>query len=71
MTVPNLDAYDSSIHLSLGDVPLDSRTAPTIIWLTIKQSKTDPFHKEAKLCLGQTEPVVCPIKGLLSYLAIQ
>ena len=45
ITAPNLDEYDSSVHLSLKDVALDSRTAPTIIWLTIKQSKTDPFRK--------------------------
>ena len=70
MTVPSLDAYDPSVHLSLGDVALDSRTAPTIVWLTIKQSKTDPFRKGAKLCLGRTESAVCPIKALLSYLAI-
>jgi len=69
MTVPSRDAYDSSVHLSLDDVALDSRTALTIIWLTIKQSKTDPFWKGAKLCLGQTESVVCPIKALLSYQA--
>ena len=50
---------------------MDSRTAPTIIWLMIKQSKIDPFRKGAKLCLGQTESVVCPIKALLSYLTIQ
>ena len=31
MTVPSLDAYDPSVHLSLGDVALDSRTAPTIV----------------------------------------
>ena len=71
MTVPSLDAYDPSVHLSLGDVALDSRTAPTIVWLTIKQSKTDPFRKGAKLCLGRTESAVCPIKALLSYLAIR
>ena len=70
MTVPSLDAKDPSVHLSLGDVALDSRTAPTIIWLTIKQLKTDPFSKGAKLCLGWTELAVCPIKALLSYLAI-
>ena len=69
MTVPSQDAYDSSVHLSLDDVALDNRTAPTIIWLTIKQSKTDPIQKEAKLCLGRTESVVCPIKALHPYLA--
>ena len=71
MTVPNLDSYDSTIHLSLGDIALDSGTSPTIIWLTIKQSKTDPFRKGAKLCLGITDSVVCPVKALLPYLAIR
>ena len=71
MTTPSRDAYDSSVHLSLGDVSLDSRTTPTIIWLNIKQSKTDPFHKGAKLCLGRTESVVCPVKALLPYLAVR
>ena len=71
MTIPSRDSYDSSRHLSLGDVALDSRTNPTIIWLTIKQSKTDPFRKGARLCLGRTASVVCPIKALLPYLAIR
>ena len=71
MAAPSLDEYDSSVHLFLKDVVLDSRTAPTIIWLTIKQSKTDPFQKGAKLCLGKTDSVVCPVKALLPYLAIR
>lgn len=71
MTVPSQDTYDSSVHLSLKDVALDCRTTPTIIWLTIKQSKTDPFRKGARLCLGRTESVVCPVKALLPYLAIR
>ena len=70
MTVSSLDAYNSSVHLSLGDVALYGRTVPTIIWLMIKQSNTDHFHKGAKLCLGRTESVVRPIKALHSYLAI-
>ena len=69
MTIPSQDAYDSSRHLSLEDVALDCRTNSTIIWLTIKQSKTNPFRKGAKLCLGRTTSVVCPIRALLPYLA--
>ena len=69
-TTPSLDAYDPSVHLPLGGVALDSMTASTIIWLMIKQSKSDPFHKGAELCLGRTELVVYPIKALLSYLAM-
>ena len=71
MTTPSQDACDSSVHLSLGDVALNSRITPTIVWLNIKQSKTDPFRKGAKLCLGRTESVVCPVKALLPYLAIR
>ena len=71
MTVPSQDAYNNSVHLSLGDIALDSRTSPTIIWLTIKQSKIDPFRKRIKLCLGLTDSVVCPVKALLPYLAIR
>ena len=49
MTIPNQNAYDSSVHLSLQDVALDSRATPAIVWLTIKQSKTDPFRKGVKV----------------------
>ena len=70
-TIPSSDAFNSAVHLSLGDIALDSRTTPTIIWVTIKQSKTDPFHKGVRLCLDRTESVVCPIKALLPYLAIR
>ena len=42
MTVPTKMAYDPSIHRSLEDVALDRRSTATMIWLTIKQSKTDP-----------------------------
>jgi len=71
MTVPTKMAYDPSIHLSLKDVALSSRSMPTIIWLTIKQSKTDPFHKGARLCLSITDLKICPVKALLPYLTLK
>lgn len=70
MTVPTQTAFNGSIHLSLRDVALDSRLTPTIVWLTIKQSKTDPFRKGARLCLSLTDLIVCPVKALLPYLAL-
>jgi len=71
MTVPTQHAYNDSIHLSLEDVTLDSRLTPTLVWLTIKQSKTDLFCKGALLCLGLSSSVVCPVKALLPYLALR
>ena len=71
MTVPSQQEYDSSCHLALRDIALNNSMTPTIAWLTIKQSKTDPFRKGAKLCLSLTDSVVCPIKALLPYLALR
>ena len=71
MTIPSSDAFNSAIHLSLCDIALDSRTTPTIIWVTIKQLKTDPFRKGVRLCLGRIKSGVCPIKAKLPYLAIR
>ena len=70
MTVQNQNNYDSTIHLSLQGVALDSRVTPTIIWLAIKQSKTDPFRKGVRLCLGRTDSMICPMKAFLTYVAI-
>ena len=71
MTVPSQEAFDSSVHLSIEDVAVDSKSNPTTVWLTIKQSKTDPFRMGINLCLGHTESVVYPVKALLPYLAIR
>ena len=55
MMVLSQEAYDSSVYLSLDDVVLDSRSNPTVIWLTIKQY---PFRMGVNLCLGRTASVV-------------
>ena len=66
-TVPSITDYDPIVHLSLQDIASDSHTAPTLIRLNIKQSKTDPFRKAIQLFLGKTDHCVCPIKAILPY----
>ena len=70
-TVPSQAEYDQGAHLSLGDVAVDSKTAPTTIQITIKQSKTDPFRQGVQLHLGKTDSDICPITAILPYLAIR
>lgn len=41
--MPTVKEYDSQGHLSEGDVSLDNPTNPTVVWIHIKASKTDPF----------------------------
>ena len=68
-TTPSREAYDASVHLSLSDVALDCHTAPSVLRLRIKASKTDPFRMGIDIFMGRTPSSVCPIKAMVSYLA--
>ena len=70
-TVPTQATYDPEAHLSLSDIALDSKHIPSVIQVTIKQSKTDPFHQGVQLCLGKTDKEICPVNAILPYLAIR
>lgn len=50
---------------------LTLQSNPTTIQVTIKQSKTDPFHQDCKLCLGKTGADICPITAILPHLAVR
>ena len=70
-TVPAEDSFDPEAHLSLADVAVDDKMSPTVVQVTIKQSKTDPFRQGAHLYLGMTDTVICPVKAMLAYLAVR
>ena len=70
-TVPADDQYDESCHLSLSSISVDSRVNPQLLKIIIKQSKTDPFRKGVSVFLGATGENLCPVRGILPYLAIR
>ena len=70
-TVPSQYEYDGSVHLSVRDISIDSRSAPRMIRVRIKQSKTDPFLQGVDIYLGRTDTDICPVKAILPYLAIR
>ena len=70
-TVPTLTSYDAGVHLSLNDVAIDSREAPSVISLRIKASKTDPFRGGVTIYLGRTDLDLCPVAALLSYIEVR
>ena len=67
-TVPSQTEYDPDTHLSLTDIALDNKFNPSIIQVTIKQSKTDPFRQGVDLYLGKTGKDICPIQAVVPYL---
>lgn len=69
--VPSSMGYDPSVHLSVGDVTLDSRTSPSVAQITIKASKTDPFRKGVAIFLGKTNNELCPVTAIATYLALR
>ena len=70
-TVPSQASFDPEVHLSLTDVAIDNRTAPTLIRVTIKQSKTDPFRQGVQVCLGKTEKLICSVRAIIPYLKVR
>ena len=69
--IPCQGTYDPGTHLSLDDISLDNKNHPHLIAESIKQSKTDPFQKGMTLYLGATDHPVCPVAGILPYLAVK
>ena len=68
MTVPSDGEFDPSVHLCLSDVALDDNRRPSLLRVTIKQSKTDPFRKGVSIFVGRTGTQLCPVAALLNYL---
>ena len=61
--------FDSSVHLSVGDVKVDSRAKPTYLEVSIKASKTDVFRKGVTVVLGATGKKLCPVATILQYMS--
>ena len=61
--------FDPSRDLLLSDVAIDNRACPSLIQITLKQSKGDQFRKGAQIYLGRTTHAVCPVHALVQYLA--
>jgi hypothetical protein len=54
-----------AMHLSAGDVRVDSRSTPQYLEVHIKASKTDPFRRGAMIYLGRTAGPLCPVAANL------
>ena len=70
-TVDLIEYFDPRSHLAFTDVSVDSREAPRVISVRIKQSKTGPFRQGAVIHLGRTDKALCPVSAILAYLALR
>ena len=70
-TIPSLQAYNPTHHLSMTGIKVDSHNTPSIIAVQIKSSKTDAFGKGTTIYLGKGRSSLCPVAAILQYLAIR
>ena len=70
-TVPSSESYDPEVHLNLADLAFDIHTEPTVVRISIKQSKTDPFRQGVKIFLGKTGSDICPVTAIIRYIGIR
>ena len=63
--------YGVEVHLSEGDIAVDSMKNPTVVQICIKQLKTNPFRKGMLVYVGRTGRELCPVAAMTAYLAIR
>ena len=71
-TSPSGTSFDKEIHLSLADVSVDCSSAPSMLFVRLKQSKTDQLRRGVTIVLGKSEQFpLCPLSAVLSYLVVR
>ena len=60
--------FDARIHMALDDVEIDRYENPSVMFVRIKCSKTDPFRKGHTLRLGVSGTDICAVRALVHYL---
>ena len=71
ITIPKASSYDPTAHLNLADLAFDHDSNPSVMRVTLKASKTDPFRLGVQIYVGRTSEILCPIKAMLAYLALR
>ena len=61
----------SPLTLSARDMSVDSHSAPTLMAVVLRQSKTDQFGAGVSLFFDRIDSPLCPVAAVLSYLAVR
>ena len=70
-TSPGVNTFDDDIHLSPRDISVDNLQRPSVMYVTLRQSKTDRLRKGVTLVLGKTDQILCPVSSMMSYLVVR
>ncbi len=65
---PDQEGFDQKAHLSLDDVRVDNLEKPRVVFVRIKESKTDRLRRGATVSLGWTGESICPVEAVLRFM---
>lgn len=68
ITVPSVREFDPTAHLSFSDLTVDNAKNPSMIFVKLKKSKTDPYRVGVTVTIGATGNNLCPVAAMLFYL---
>ena len=60
----------SSPSICVFDATVDSHVSLTMVRITLRRAKTDPFGKGVNIFMGAMGTATCPVAALLHYLAV-
>ena len=61
ITVPSASAFDSTSHLSWGDISISEDRL--VVRIFLKRSKTDQYGKGKEVFLGAMKDDICPVEA--------
>ena len=65
--VPLAAGFNPTLHLAWDDVAVDSREAPYMVKIRLKQSKMAQFSRGVDI-VRQTDSNLCPMASILAYI---
>ena len=65
-TVLTNSGFNPDQHLFPHDTTMECHSNPLLLWVTLKQSKTDPFCHGIYIFLGHSDTDLCLVSFVLS-----
>jgi len=69
ITIPTLPAFNSSNHLSRGDLAIDNKDHPQVLKVRLKKLKVDHLGKGVDVYMGKTDCHLCPVIAFIQYMS--
>ena len=69
--MPSASTYDKDAHLNMADVAVDSILPPSLVRVTIKESKTDQFRGSVDILSEKDREGICQVGATMALRMIK